>query len=109
MNSYNPKTILSQTPYDAGSGFHDHSDHIAAGKFTVKALKTYKAHPLLTVHYYTGYPIHGYPSNVFNQDLQAKKDAFYAYGKYDGAVCQDDAECNYLPVGAYLTRQYTSK
>jgi LmbE family N-acetylglucosaminyl deacetylase len=108
LKVYKPTLVLSQTPYNAGKTFQDHSDHMAAGRFARASLQQLDPSGVIPAKYYTGYPIHEMPANVSETDQQAKAEAFFAYAKYDAAVCQSALACQPLPIGAYLQRQYVS-
>jgi LmbE family N-acetylglucosaminyl deacetylase len=109
LKAYKPNLVLGQTPYNAGQIFPDHSDHMAAGRFARAALQQFDPSGIIPAKYYIGYPIHELPANVSKTDQQVKSDAFFAYAKYDAAVCQSAVACQPLPIGAYLQRQYVSK
>ncbi len=111
MNVYKPAEIHTQADVPSAQ-YPDHSDHIAAGNFTVTAAKEYDqvqfASDVSTpVKRYIGYPIHGYPANVSGADLQKKEAAFFAYSRFDGGVCHSAIECsNTATYNSYLARQY---
>ena len=96
------RTLGSENTMDG-----DHSDHHAAGALTELALTDYAAPSAVFV--YGGYPIMYQPVNLSEAAVASKQNAFMAYAKYDGAVCQSVFECQQLiTYGSYLTRQYKS-
>jgi LmbE family N-acetylglucosaminyl deacetylase len=109
MNLYNPTILHTQAPKDYGTIYHDHSDHITVGKYVTTAFANYTSEATTPISYYVGYPIRQQPANVTGSDLTAKINAFLAYAKYDGGVCQTVAICaRTATYNAYLTRQYTT-
>ncbi len=113
MHAYQPAEVRTQSDY-AGTHYTDHSDHLAAGKITVKAFRDYETQQYagyLTVplKFYEGYPIRQSGSNVSGQDLQNKEAIFMAYAAFDGSVCHSVEQCHHTPTyGSYLDRQYTN-
>ncbi|HSX28835.1 MAG TPA: PIG-L family deacetylase [Candidatus Saccharimonadales bacterium] len=108
MKTYSPLTIHTQATYNASSVFPDHSDHMEVGRVTHAAFQQYNDHSQATIAYYIGYPIRQMPPNVSGDELAKKTAAFLAYGKFDGAVCQNIEQCSRTPTyGSYLKRQYT--
>ena len=112
LHTYQPTTIRSQSGY-RGMKYIDHSDHGAVASYVTKSYVLYKTtypdHPLPTITYYLGYPVHTLPPNISGNDLREKIAAFLAFSKFDNAVCHSIEECNDKAVyGLYLTRQYTS-
>jgi len=109
MNLYNPTILHTQAPRDYGTIYHDHSDHITVGKYVTTAFANYSNEAATPISYYIGYPIRQAPANVTGADLAAKLNAFLAYAKYDGGVCQTAAICaRTATYNAYLSRQYTT-
>ena len=112
MDYYSPTEVRTQADY-VGGRYADHSDHMTVGQFATAAFGQYQAslpatQPTASISYFIGYPIHGFPANIFDPALQAKEDAFFAYARFDSGVCNSAQACNN---GAdiyryYLTRQY---
>jgi len=108
MKTYRPSEVRTQANY-VSHAYPDHSDHMAVGRFTRRAFWGYEqmVAPRPQIRYFIGYPIHSMPPNVEDQDLIIKKEAFFAYAKFDGGVCQDESRCENTPTYyAYLHRQY---
>lgn len=111
MSIYQPAQIntLGDEP---SAQYPDHSDHIAAGRFTLLAAQQYDDQHFsgviqIPLHRYIGYPIHGYPANVSGRDLAEKQAAFFAYARYDGGVCDSVAQCAEVPAyDSYISREY---
>ncbi|MEO6513330.1 MAG: PIG-L family deacetylase [Candidatus Saccharimonadales bacterium] len=112
MQIYQPAQIRTQATVPSES-FPDHSDHIAASLFARKAYEQYEqsqynneaAIPLLR---YVGYPVREREPNVVDGDLAKKQAAFFAYARFDGAVCYSMRDCSNTPTyWDYLERQYT--
>jgi LmbE family N-acetylglucosaminyl deacetylase len=109
MTLYQPTILHTQAPRDYGTIFHDHSDHITVGKFVTNAFAAYPNHASVPITYYVGYPIRQRPEDVTGADLIAKTNAFLAYARFDGGVCQSLDACDTTPTyDAYLHRQYTT-
>ena len=112
MQIYHPAEVITQAAQPAETPFPDHSDHVATGNFTVKAVQQYdqalfSGNIATPVKRYMGYPIHGYDPNVSGDDLQKKEAAFLAYAKFDGGVCHTVDDCSRTSTyGSYLIRQY---
>jgi LmbE family N-acetylglucosaminyl deacetylase len=114
MQIYQPAQIHTQAT--AGSdNYPDHSDHMAASQFAQKAYDAY-----LQAQYdnqvaipfarYIGYPVRDMPANVAGDDLSHKQAAFFAYARFDGAVCYSMRDCSNTPTyWSYLERQYTEQ
>jgi LmbE family N-acetylglucosaminyl deacetylase len=83
----------------------DHADHHDSGTLTDEAAAAYlQTH---AIQHYVGYPVVGNPVNLPEDRITHKHDAFLAYAKHDGAVCQSVIECQQtITYGNYLTRQY---
>jgi LmbE family N-acetylglucosaminyl deacetylase len=111
METYNPDEVDTQAPLNLSKRYVDHSDHILTAQFTRSAFEQYQANnPNSTIKYYTGYPIHGDPPNVFGEDYQTKGTVFFTYAKYDSGACTTFASCsNHSVYGEYLRRQYQYK
>jgi LmbE family N-acetylglucosaminyl deacetylase len=111
MNTFGPAVIRTQANY-VSKTFPDHSDHMAVGRFVKKAHAQYETQQYdnrisIPLNFYTGYPIHAFPENVTGSDLQQKAQAFSAYARFDGNVCDVLKRCINNPVyGIYLRRQY---
>lgn len=111
MHTYQPTEIRTQSNVH-GNTFHDHSDHMAVGRFTKHAYNRYEREQYeervqIPLVFYLGYPVHERPANVSEADLAEKEAAFFAYAKYDPAVCQDVMQCtNASTIETYLKRQY---
>jgi LmbE family N-acetylglucosaminyl deacetylase len=111
MQLYRPALVRAQatTPSEL---YPDHSDHIAASHFAERAYEQYEqaqqvAIPLVR---YLGYPVRDMPANVTDADLAKKQAAFFAYARFDGAVCYSVRDCSNTPTyGEYLERQYTEQ
>lgn len=112
MATYQPAQIHTQADVDNGA-YPDHGDHIATGKFASAAATQYDQQHfdgavIIPVTRYIGYPVHGYPGNVADNDLAQKEAAFLAYARFDGGVCQSLTQCAQTPTyAAYISRQYT--
>jgi LmbE family N-acetylglucosaminyl deacetylase len=111
MHTYQPAQIRTQASYI--SPHHpDHSDHMAAGRFTKKAYdqyenQQYEGRVSIPLKFYVGYPIHDLPQNVDGDDLFQKEAAFMTYSKFDHRVCQSTQRCMKDPAYSYfLRRQY---
>ncbi|MEI7683166.1 MAG: PIG-L family deacetylase [Candidatus Saccharibacteria bacterium] len=110
IQTFNPTFIHAQAPYNLGTDFPDHSDHMAAGRLTLKAHDENAALAAVPISYYIGYPVRQRVANVEGQQLEEKKAAFFAYSQYDGAVCHTTLDCNRMDtINAYLKRQYTAE
>ncbi|GAC1386422.1 MAG: hypothetical protein NVSMB37_0270 [Candidatus Saccharimonadales bacterium] len=113
MQTYTPSAIRAQANFYSRQ-YPDHSDHMAVGRFTKRALELYAKQLsditlIPSISFYNGYPIREFPANVKDTDLAAKQAAFLVYGKYDNGVCHTTAECAATPTyNAYLQRQYVS-
>jgi len=85
----------------------DHHDHLAAGYFGYEAQRQLAArHRVVT---YVGYPTRQLPSNVRPDQVQRKRNVFYAYAAHDRLVrCKDNASCAGQPYDQWLTRQYAT-
>jgi LmbE family N-acetylglucosaminyl deacetylase len=110
LEAYQPAEVRTQSSY-GGLLYKDHSDHLAAGQFTVKAFHEYQdrhaASSGIPLVFYMGYPVREFPSDVSGEDLQAKEAVFAAYSVHDGDVCVPTDACEQNPVyGLYLTREY---
>jgi hypothetical protein len=111
MNTYQPAEIRTQAE-DTSGRYPDHSDHIATSWFVTKASDQYDAQHFggvvsVPVIHYMGYPVRDHDQNVFDGELQAKRDAFFAYAHYDSGVCSSIERCAHVPTyDAYLSRQY---
>jgi LmbE family N-acetylglucosaminyl deacetylase len=109
LKAYQPTNIDTQASYNAGHAFADHSDHIEVGRYVKRAYDLYSDHGAV-ITYYIGYPVRESPQNVTGTDLGQKAAAFFAYARYDGAVCGSIEDCRAVPTyGSYLPRQYTTK
>jgi hypothetical protein len=113
LKAYAPTQVRSQSRYAGGSKLYaDHSDHNYVARYTTQAYNDYiatlPAESVPPITYYLGYPVHSFPQNVSDGDLEKKAQTFMAFGKYDGAVCHTIYECDTHAVyGIYLRRQYT--
>ncbi len=105
MNFDKPTEIHTQKPDNLVDG--DHSDHHAAGYFTLLARNGYTPKNILRL--YTGYPISSMPVNIINQqDLLVKRQTFEIYINRDGEICSTypcDITGSYQK---YLLRQYST-
>src|SRR5215216_1974714 len=103
MTAMQPDTIRAQDYVGAfGDGAHD--DHHAAGYFAHSAHLSYA-----TSHKFIGYLDYASevdPQNVFDPDLTAKTNAFYAYLAFDSAPCGDPPDCGNNDYSQWLKRQY---
>jgi LmbE family N-acetylglucosaminyl deacetylase len=105
MSAFQPDTIRTQD-YVGTFGDGDHDDHHAAAYFAERAQRAYA-----TSHTFVGYQDYetsSRPQNVFDPDLTAKTDAFYAYLAFDSAPCGDPPQCGNNDYSAWLTRQYVA-
>lgn len=113
IRTYQPEEIHTQSTH-AAKGYADHSDHMAVGRYTKKALTAYESEQSedatqIRIKYYVGYPVSGMPVNIKGEDLTHKEAPWFAYSKYDGAVCHAMAECGpNFTYGIFLRRQYTT-
>lgn len=111
MHVYQPSVINTQANY-ASTKYTDHSDHLAVGSYVKKAYQEYEQQQYddqvtIPLKFYIGYPIHQFPINLSDGDLQAKEAVFLAYAQYDGGVCHTVQQCQQNPAyGAYLPREY---
>jgi len=111
IDFYQPWEIRTQANLEDQS-YPDHSDHMAAGRFTQKAYGEYIAQKgldqtLLPIKFYIGYPVQALEPNVSGEDLHGKETAFFAYAQFDPAVCRSEVECSKnLALKKYLERQY---
>lgn len=109
LNFYKPLEINSQADSSHEHGA-DHSDHNMTGRYVRQAINTYGQVEPVAMNFYLGYPIRGLPINVFDNDVIQKRDAFFSYGKHDGAVCASSGDCSSaFGYYDYLERQYISK
>jgi LmbE family N-acetylglucosaminyl deacetylase len=114
LHFYQPTEIHTQANYISKT-YPDHNDHMAVGRYVNEAYKKYETEQfanqvVIPIKYYIGYPIHAFPVNVSGQDLQLKESAYYAYSKYDVAVCKDNLQCKFdSTFGLYIQRQYQSQ
>ncbi|KAL4806194.1 putative deacetylase LmbE-like domain-containing protein [Aspergillus unguis] len=109
LDDFQPERVNTQD-YVHQYGDGDHSDHHTTAYFVAEALKTYyNGGPALTG--YMGYPVINATANVVGTDLLAKKFAYYAYGRSDQYVCDNDLACEGDALGAFyaqwLERQHT--
>lgn len=108
MQIYRPAEVRTMSPQDHDPEAKEHSDHMATGVLTSKAYYNYQGGKPMPITYYLGYPTRNMPVNIFDADLQQKTDAFLAYGRFDGATCRSEQECNDSGnYGLYLSRQYS--
>lgn len=111
LRTYQPSEVRSQSAY-TDSVYPDHSDHRAAGSYAQAATAAYQQQlsgEQIPELFYIGYPVHGFAENVMGQDLTDAIEAFLAYAKYDGSVCQTEKQCALTPTyNAYLRTQYQS-
>jgi len=104
MNQTQPDTIRAQD-YVGTYGDGDHDDHHASAYFANSAQLSYGvSHTFVG---YLDYDSENQPQNVFNSDLTAKSNAFYAYAAYDSAPCGDPPNCGTNEYAQWLKRQYT--
>jgi LmbE family N-acetylglucosaminyl deacetylase len=104
MTAFQPDTIRTQN-YAGAFGDGDHDDHHAAAYFAYSAHLAYaKTHALVG---YLDYLSASHPQNVFDPDLTAKTNAFYAYLAWDAAPCGETPDCSNNNFGDWLQRQYT--
>lgn len=83
----------------------DHSDHLAAGAFTLLAAQKYA--PDAVVTQYGGYPDKLQLPNLTTDEIAAKQAIFFVYAGHDSAVCQTADACAQTDTyGNYLTREY---
>ncbi len=113
MHFFQPTEIHTQANY-VSARYSDHSDHMTVGSFVKRVYSRYETEQfnnqlIIPIKYYIGYPVHGFAANVPAQDLPAKAAAYFAYSKYDAAVCKTIKQCNFdSTFGLYLNRQYTN-
>jgi LmbE family N-acetylglucosaminyl deacetylase len=103
MTAMQPSTIRTQD-YLGTFGDGDHDDHHATAYFARQAHLGYT-----TSHTFIGYQDYeteNRPQNVFDPDLTAKKNAFYAYLAFDEAPCGSPPNCGNNEYSAWLKRQY---
>ncbi|HEV7454094.1 MAG TPA: PIG-L family deacetylase [Candidatus Saccharimonadales bacterium] len=111
MRTYQPSRIRTQATLVSIAN-PDHSDHMAVGRFTKQAHAKYLqeqfgGQPLVPLSFYIGYPVRGKQPNLSGQDLKDKENAFFAYAKFDGGVCDSEQLCMHgTNYGTYLSRQY---
>lgn len=114
MHTYQPSQIRTQATF-VDQQIPDHSDHMATSNFTTAAYTQYERtqyENLVTIPltHYIGYPIRNMPANVSPDDLLRKQTIFFAYARFDGAVCYSMHDCSStLTYRSYLERQYTQQ
>ena len=108
MNAYVPNEVRTQSAINMSDIYADHSDHLAVGNYTAQAYANYHSDVSSQLKYYIGYPIRQWNENVFDEELQEKRTAFFAYGRFDSSVCHSLEICSKTPTyHAYLGRQYS--
>jgi len=108
MKAYAPAEVRTQSPLNMSEDYADHSDHLAVGRFTTSAYTQYQERGASRLKYYVGYPIRQWEQNIFDDQLDEKRGAFFAYGRFDGGVCRTLEICDQTPTyHAYLGRQYS--
>lgn len=108
MDTYKPAEVRTQSPSNMSEIYADHSDHLAVGQSVGLAYAQYQNQDNSQLKYYVGYPIRQWDQNVLDWQLQEKRVAFFAYGRYDGGVCDSLEICSHTPTySAYLGRQYS--
>jgi LmbE family N-acetylglucosaminyl deacetylase len=113
MDTFQPTEIRTLATVNMSDEFPDHSDHLAAGRYTQGAYQRYQAvvSPDVIpppIYYYIGYPIHALDANVADPDLSQKEAAFFTYAAHDGSVCKSMEACaeRGSTYSLYLARQY---
>lgn len=108
MDVYEPAEVRTQTQINMSEQYADHSDHLAVGHYATQAYAQYQNRDISQLKYYVGYPIRQWDENVFDGQLDEKRSAFFAYGRFDGSVCSTLEICSNTPTyHAYLGRQYS--
>ena len=103
MRTMQPDTIRAQD-YLGTFGDGDHDDHHAGAYFAHSAHLSYGvSHTFIG---YMDYATSDNPQNVFDPDLTAKSNAFYAYLAFDSAPCGDPPRCGTNDYAQWLKRQY---
>jgi LmbE family N-acetylglucosaminyl deacetylase len=111
MQVYQPAKIRTQATTESVS-FPDHSDHVSASRFAQKAYEQYEQSQYdnqveIPFQRYIGYPVRDLAPNVTGEDLAKKQAAFFAYARFDGAVCHSMRDCSITPTyWDYFERQY---
>ena len=113
MQLYQPSVVRTQSAVHS-ERFKDHSDHYETGRLATEAAEMYQITlgsetVRVPVTYYVGYPVREKPENVLGDVLSAKQAAFFAYARFDGAVCRNVKLCEKVATyDAYLKHQITS-
>lgn len=111
MSTYLPSEVRTQSNF-VNRAYPDHSDHLAAGRFTKRAYMKYlsqtgQSEAAVPIKYYLGYTERIFPPNIVGDDLQESENAFLTYANFDPAVCHNHVECFQAPTySSYLQRQY---
>ena len=111
LSIYQPAQIRTQATASSET-FPDHSDHLAVSQIVQMAHERYEhdTQASIPLARYIGYPVRDMPPNVTDNELAAKQDAFFAYARFDGAVCYSMRDCSNTPTyWQYLQRQYTEQ
>ena len=108
LQIFQPTEIHTMATYNLNLQYPDHSDHLAAGRYTEKAYQQ-TANLTVPLRFYYGYPIRSLPSNINSDDLSIKTAVFLAYTKYaQDTGCNTSVSCLRLNTyGSYLRRQYS--
>ncbi|KAL4784406.1 hypothetical protein BJX76DRAFT_327609 [Aspergillus varians] len=105
IDDYSPDFTNALNYIDDFGSVGDHSDHTSSALFANQA--AIESDFPGDVIGYIGYDSQNLPANLSPEDLQKKKDAFYAYGAYDvSAACADDASCAGTEYELWLQREY---
>jgi LmbE family N-acetylglucosaminyl deacetylase len=91
--------------YQRNWEYHDHTDHVVAGRFAAHALEIYsssaKTHPVLVA--YRGYNTAEVPANLHSGSVLTRKTtAFWTYAAYDNEVFA----ANHHEYRSWLRRMY---
>jgi hypothetical protein len=108
INVYQPDEIRTQATHNLSEQYADHSDHLAAGSYTMNAHQKYlQQRDATPIKFYIGYPIRDQPENVSPEDIAATEKAFFSYAQHDHGTCGSVETCSSMSYIYYLSRQYT--
>jgi LmbE family N-acetylglucosaminyl deacetylase len=97
-------TKIATLDFTVPFGPDDHCDHAASARFALEAHRRLTEHPHLVG--FEGYSTSRRPTNVNGASLAAKKDAFFAYGRFDPLVCSSEATCAGTLHERWMEREY---
>ena len=98
-------TSIATMDFRSEFGVDDHPDHGAAARFAREARE--RLEPRVPLVGYEGYSTSRRPVNVNGTVLAAKKDAFFAYARFDPLAGSDDVSGAQSMNAQWLQREYT--